>query len=315
MIDAIDTDMNARAGNAELIPWLLVRNCAPQHVAKEIRSIMRDTRSHIKLCYVQRNFTAYTQPLDRTYMRAFNNSICQTLSRVLLGSRVQLRTCQSVLQHTGAPPVGALIRAHSRTERRQRATSNCWLALHRLERGGASSATRRSKMSSGDGRTVSTRHKPKSLTATDSEPEAHVMEPLADDHSSEGEDTPTGVEESVDVAQLQDVALSGNVSLTRPTAGAPAASPCECCKRMSCHGHGHDKRISPICLRLNGHDAFALQWYCRHIVRRTQQRHSRLPPMRYVECVIWWQRPVHDGHLQRVTPLQGDARCSTPSPF
>ena len=32
--------------------------------------------------------------------------------------------------------------------------------------------------------------------ATDSEPEAHVVEPLADDHSSDGEDTPTGVEES-----------------------------------------------------------------------------------------------------------------------
>ena len=32
--------------------------------------------------------------------------------------------------------------------------------------------------------------------ATDSEPEAHVLEPLADDHGSDGEDTPTGVEES-----------------------------------------------------------------------------------------------------------------------
>ena len=33
--------------------------------------------------------------------------------------------------------------------------------------------------------------------ATDSEPEVHVMEPLADDHSSDdGEDAPTGVEES-----------------------------------------------------------------------------------------------------------------------
>ena len=31
--------------------------------------------------------------------------------------------------------------------------------------------------------------------ATDSEPEAHVLEPVADDHS-DGEDTPTGVEES-----------------------------------------------------------------------------------------------------------------------
>ena len=61
----------------------------------------------------------------------------QTLRRVLLGSRVQLRTCQSGLQYRSAPTAAALIRAHSRTERRQPATSNRWLALHRLERGGA----------------------------------------------------------------------------------------------------------------------------------------------------------------------------------
>ena len=34
-----------------------------------------DIRPHIKLCYVQRNFTGYTQPLDRAYMRAFKSSI------------------------------------------------------------------------------------------------------------------------------------------------------------------------------------------------------------------------------------------------
>ena len=32
--------------------------------------------------------------------------------------------------------------------------------------------------------------------ATDSEPEAHVLEPLADDHSSDSDDAPTSVEES-----------------------------------------------------------------------------------------------------------------------
>ena len=36
---------------------------------------MRDTRPHIKLCYIPRNFTAYTQPLDWVYMRAFKSSI------------------------------------------------------------------------------------------------------------------------------------------------------------------------------------------------------------------------------------------------
>ena len=80
-------------------------------------------------------------------------------------------------------------------------------------------------------------------------------------------------------------------------------------------GYAHVCSLHKICLRLNGHDAFALQWHWRHIVRRTQQRHSRLPPMRHVESDIWWQRPVHDGHLHRVTPLHGDARCSSASPF
>ena len=64
--------------------------CATTQLLKEFRSIMRDTQPHIKLCYVQQNFTGYTQPLDRAYMRAFKNSIrqevSQTLYRVLLGS-------------------------------------------------------------------------------------------------------------------------------------------------------------------------------------------------------------------------------------
>ena len=45
MIDAIDTDMHARPDDAELIPWLLVLDCAAQHVAKEFRSIMRVLRA------------------------------------------------------------------------------------------------------------------------------------------------------------------------------------------------------------------------------------------------------------------------------
>ena len=81
MIHAIDADMHARPGDAELTPWLLVLHCAPQHVAKEFRSVMRDTRPHIKLCHVQRNFTEYTPPLDRAYMRAFKNSIRQEAAK------------------------------------------------------------------------------------------------------------------------------------------------------------------------------------------------------------------------------------------
>ena len=81
MIDAIDADMHARPGDAELTPWLLVLDCAHQHIAAEFRSIMRDIRPHIKLCYVQRNFTGYTQPLDRAYMRACKNSIRQEVAK------------------------------------------------------------------------------------------------------------------------------------------------------------------------------------------------------------------------------------------
>ena len=136
MIDAIDADMHARPGDAELTPWLLVLDCAPQHIAAEFRSTMRDTRPHIKLCYdgihsaAGPGVHARLQELDPPRGG-------QTLRRVLLGSRVQLRACQSGLQHCSAPAAAAVIRAHSRTERRQPATSNRWLALHRLERGGA----------------------------------------------------------------------------------------------------------------------------------------------------------------------------------
>ena len=42
---------------------------------------MRGTRPHIKLCHVQRNSTASTQPLDRTYMRALKSSIRQEMTK------------------------------------------------------------------------------------------------------------------------------------------------------------------------------------------------------------------------------------------
>ena len=60
--------------------------------------------------------------------------------------RVNLDSSTSVLRQ--------LIRAHCSRERRQPVTSSCWLALHRL----AAPPSCRSKTSSGDGRTVSTRH-------------------------------------------------------------------------------------------------------------------------------------------------------------
>ena len=61
----IDADMHARAGDAELTPWLL--DCAPQHVAAEFRSIMRDSRPHSGTSRDALN------PLDQAYMRVFKN--------------------------------------------------------------------------------------------------------------------------------------------------------------------------------------------------------------------------------------------------
>ena len=133
MIDAIDTDMHARLGDAELILWLLVLDCPAQHVAKKFRSIMRVLRAaelHSAQTAVGPSAHASLQELDPQRGG-------QKLRRILLGSRVQLRTCQSGLQHNGAPTTADLIRAHSSTARRQPATSSWWLALHRLERGGA----------------------------------------------------------------------------------------------------------------------------------------------------------------------------------
>ena len=46
-----------------------------------LRNVMRHARPHIKLCHVQRNFTGYTQPLDRVHMRAFKNSIRQEVAK------------------------------------------------------------------------------------------------------------------------------------------------------------------------------------------------------------------------------------------
>ena len=73
VIDAIDTEVHARPGDAELMPSLLVLECAPQHVAKEFRSILR-TPGHTSNSATSSG-TAYTQPLDRAYMRAFESSI------------------------------------------------------------------------------------------------------------------------------------------------------------------------------------------------------------------------------------------------
>ena len=107
-------------------------------------------------------------------------------SRVLLGSRVQLRTCQSGLQHR--------IRAHSRTERRQPAHRTagwrfiCWNEVEQREL----LAEAKRLLETGElfpRGTAKEPHAPDAdAQASDCEPEAHVMEPLADDHSSDTDD-------------------------------------------------------------------------------------------------------------------------------
>ena len=207
MIDAIDADMHTRPGDAELTPWLLVLDCAPQHIAAEFRSIMRDTRPHIKLCYVQRNFTGYTQPLDRAYMRAFKNSIRQEVAKHFAEfflevesnfERVNLDSSTAVLRqllfsfvHTAAQNADSpqhrtagwrFIDWNEVEQRELLAEAKRFLETGELFPRG----------------TAEEPHAPDAETQTsDSEPEAHVVEPLADDHSSDdGEDVPTGVEES-----------------------------------------------------------------------------------------------------------------------
>ena len=106
MIDAIDADMNARPGDA-----------------------------------VQRNFTGCTKPLDRAYLRAFKNSIRQEVAKHFAEffleaesnfERVNLDSSTAVLRQL------LLSFVHTAAQNADSPqTSNLWLALHRLERGGA----------------------------------------------------------------------------------------------------------------------------------------------------------------------------------
>ena len=207
MIDAIEADMHARPGDAELTPWLLVLDCAPQHVAKEFRSIMRDTRPHIKLCYVQRNFTRYTQPLDRAYMRAFKNSIRQEVAKHFAEfflevesnfERVNLDSSTAVLRQLLLSFVHTA--AQDADSPQHRTAGWRFIDWNEVEQRELLAEAKR-LLETGElfpRGTAEEPHAPDAETqASDSGPEAHVVEPLADDHSSDdGEEAPTGVEES-----------------------------------------------------------------------------------------------------------------------
>ena len=206
MIDAIDADMHARPGDAELTPWLLVLDCAPQHIAAEFRSIMRDTRPHIKLCYVQRNFTGYTQPLDRAYMRAFKNSIRQEVAKHFAEfflevesnfERVNLDSSTAVLRQLLLSFVHTA--AQDADSPQHRTAGWRFIDWNEVEQRELLAEAKR-LLETGElfpRGTAEEPHAPDAeAEASDSEPEAHVMEPLADDHSSDSDDAPTGVEES-----------------------------------------------------------------------------------------------------------------------
>ena len=206
MIDAIDADMHARFGDAELTPSLLVLDCAPQHIAAEFRSIMRDTRPHIKLCYVQRNFTGYTRPLDRAYMRAFKNSIRQEVAKHFTEfflevesnfERVNLDSSTAVLRQLLLSFVHTA--AQNADSPQHRTAGWRFIDWNEVEHRELLAEAKR-LLDTGDlfpRGTAEEPHAPDAeAEATVNEPKAHVMEPLADDHGSDDEDAPTGVEES-----------------------------------------------------------------------------------------------------------------------
>ena len=73
--------------------------------------------------------------------------------------------------------------------------------------------------------------------ARDSEPEAHVMEPLADDHSSDSDDTPTGIEESAAPAAPKRTVMSLLEAASNPF-------------HITGAGHHHDSTL-PLCRSQN----------------------------------------------------------------
>ena len=77
----------------------------------------------------QRNCTAYTQPLDRAHMRAFKSSIRSEVAKHFAEFFMEV---ESNFERVNLDSTNSLLR-----ECRQPATSNRWLALHRLEGGGA----------------------------------------------------------------------------------------------------------------------------------------------------------------------------------
>ena len=115
MIDAIDADMHARPGDAELIPfWIVHHGTSRRHFAASCA-----TRAHTSNCTTSSGTSQGTAagPSVRASLHELDPPRGEQTLRRVLGSRVQLRTCQSGLQHIGAPTAAALIRAHRSIDR------------------------------------------------------------------------------------------------------------------------------------------------------------------------------------------------------
>ena len=195
--------------------WFLLLGCAPIARCCGISKHHATIPGHTSNCATPAEFHGiHSAAGPRAHMRAFKNSIRQevakqTLRRVLLGSRVQLRTCQSGLQHRSAP-ASCCSRSCTQQHRTQTTRNIEQLA-------GASSIGRRWEQ-----RELLTKanHEAQPRSLTRQMPEAKASDKrargardgaLADHHSSDSGDAPTGFEESA----------------------APAASSCRCSKRAA----------------------------------------------------------------------------------
>ena len=159
-IDAIDTDMNARAGDAELIPWLswswivhhstLRRNYAASHTSN-------DTSNYAACSGTSQH--AHSRWTERTCERSRARSAA-SWPNTSPSSSWKPSPTSNVSIWNPAHRCSDSCCSHScaQQHRTQTARNIELLALHRLERAGAARASNRSKTSSGDGRTLFTRH-------------------------------------------------------------------------------------------------------------------------------------------------------------
>ena len=199
MIDAIDTDMHARPGDAELIPWLLVLDCAPQHVAAGIsqhharhpathQTVLRPAELHSVHTAAGPGVHARLQELDpprgsQTLRRVFLEAESNFEHVNLDSSTTVLRQLLLSFVHTAA----------QNADSPQHRTAGCrfidWNEVEQREL----LAVGKRLLETGElfpRDTAEGPHAPDAeAEASDSEQEAHVMEPLAEDHSSDGEDT------------------------------------------------------------------------------------------------------------------------------